>query len=70
MVPQSSGFSSEPHLESWSTVSEWVLGSSLGLWQEVFHLPFVARAKQLIELHFQQVCGWGGKGKGAGKGGA
>ncbi len=41
-----------PHLGSWEAVCEWVVGRQLSLWQEVFHAPFVARSRELIEQGF------------------
>lgn len=33
------------HLESWEAACEWVLGRPLNLWQDVFYIAFVTRAK-------------------------
>lgn len=41
-----------PNLGSWEAVCEWVVGRQLNLWQEVFHAPFVARSRELIEEGF------------------
>jgi hypothetical protein len=43
------------HLQSWEAVCEWVLGAPLNLWQDVFHAPFMERAKQLVSAAFKGV---------------
>mmetsp|Transcript_34672 Transcript_34672/g.87742 ORF Transcript_34672/g.87742 Transcript_34672/m.87742 type:complete len:1232 (-) Transcript_34672:139-3834(-) len=54
--PAGSGSVAQAHSPSWDTVCEWVLGAPLLLWQEVFHAPFVARAKELVAASFSAVA--------------
>jgi hypothetical protein len=49
------GASQQHHLQSWEAVCEWVLGAPLNLWQELFHAPFMERAKQLVSAAFKGV---------------
>ncbi|GLC68116.1 hypothetical protein PLESTF_000647700 [Pleodorina starrii] len=44
-----------PHLGSWESVAEWVVGRQLNVWLEVFHQPFVVRSRELIEESFAAV---------------
>ncbi|KAG2492230.1 hypothetical protein HYH03_009474 [Edaphochlamys debaryana] len=45
-----------PQYGSWESVSEWVVGRPLNVWQEVFHQPFVVRSRELIESAFAAVA--------------
>lgn len=41
--------------DSWEAVCEFVLGSVLDVWRQLFHQPFVERAKQIIQGCFEGV---------------
>lgn len=43
-------------LASWEAVCEWVLGFPLNVWGEVFHAPFLARARELVAAAFEAVA--------------
>eukprot|EP00798_Chlamydomonas_sp_ICE-L_P025620 gene25620-11274_t len=45
----------DPALLSWSSTSEWVLGTPITLWSEAFHAPFMRRAKDLVADSFSSV---------------
>ncbi|GIL55296.1 hypothetical protein Vafri_10857 [Volvox africanus] len=49
------GAGDAPHLGSWESVAEWVVGRQLNVWQEIFHQPFVVRSRELIEESFAAV---------------
>ncbi|GIL93223.1 hypothetical protein Vretimale_8139 [Volvox reticuliferus] len=49
------GAGDAPHLGSWESVAEWVVGRQLNVWQEIFHQPFVVRSRELIEEGFAVV---------------
>ncbi len=60
--PAGAGYG-DAHLDAWQMVCEWVLGAAVPVWQELFHAPFVKRAKELIEACFKEVR-WAGSAQG------